>query len=73
MKISDSKKVHEMYANYWIAMATTGACTDRNRNVKDGHGRILTNEELVKDALNTAAQHIRMFIEAAEHEQEQEQ
>jgi hypothetical protein len=54
-------------------MATTGACTDRTRNVTDGHGRILTNEELVKDALNTAAQHIRLFIEAAENEQAQEE
>ena len=66
MKISDAKKMHELYAQYWMAMATTGAC--KNRNVEDGNGRKLTDQELVNDALGCALAHIHNFIEAAENE-----
>ena len=66
MKISDAKKMHELYAQYWMTMASTGAC--KNRNVQDGSGRKLTDDELVNDALGCALAHIHNFIEAAENE-----
>lgn len=64
MKIEDQMKQHELYVHYWLAMATTGATT--NREVTDGHGRPLTDEELIQHALDTALRHIRLHRECAE-------
>jgi len=50
MTNEDYKKMCEMYANYWIAMATTG----------------VGNDKLVEEYLTVAKTHIRNFVEAAE-------
>lgn len=65
MKIEDQMKQHEMLANYWLARATTGEAT--SRNIKHGDGTPLTDEELIRDAINTANRHIHLHRECAEH------
>lgn len=71
MKIENQMKQHELYVHYWLAMATTGATT--NRNVTDGHGRPLTDDELIQDALDTALDHIHFHRECAENLSEENQ
>ena len=56
----------EMQANWWIAYATTGACKKREIHHGTMDGPLLTEDELVKDALDTAQQHIRLFRESCE-------
>lgn len=57
-------KTCELYAHYWMAMATTGAAA--RRNVEDGNGRQLTDEEKTDRALQTARQHIHNLRETNE-------
>ena len=66
MNLKDQKKIHELYAHYWMTMASTGAATQRN--ISKGDGRQLTDEEKIKDALDTALRHIHIFSECAENE-----
>lgn len=56
-------KQSEMYANYWIASAVTGTCTNRKIYSFDKEG-YLSPDELREDAMNTANTHIRNFSEA---------
>jgi len=60
-------KRSELYANYWIAQATTGAATSRNlsRGVEGGGWRQLTDEEKIQSALDTALNHIHSIEETA--------
>lgn len=62
VRIKDYLKRSELYAQYWIAMATTGVAT--KRIVSRGNVR-LTTEELREEALNTALTHIHNMEEAA--------
>lgn len=57
-------KMSELYAHYWIAMATTGTAT--RRKITDGSGRQFTNREKIAEALNTARQHIDNLRETTE-------
>jgi len=57
-------KTCELYAKYWMAMATTGAAT--RRHVTRGDGHVLTSEELIREALNTALTHIDNLREASD-------
>ncbi len=60
-RMQASMKMSELYAMYWMAMATTGctcrrkvsACTDDGQKT-----RLLTPEELTDDALTQATNHI---------------
>lgn len=54
----------EMQANWWIAFATTKACT--SRTMYHGNGDQFTGNELIADAMETAQQHIRNFVESCE-------
>jgi len=54
----------KMWNRYWIAMATTGIAG--NRIITDGSGTVITYKEKIKDALDTAARHIRLFEEMGE-------
>lgn len=56
------------WANYWNAMAITEvACT---RNITRGDGQALTREELKKDALNTATNHLHRASELVDKKKE---
>lgn len=59
---------HKLYAEYWIAMATTGAAKERQmyKSVGTMGYTELTDEEKVNEALNTALGHIRIIGEMAE-------
>lgn len=54
----------ELQALWWIAAAQTGVC--KSRNISDGTGRQLTDDEKVKMALDTAQNHIKLFWESCE-------
>jgi len=45
MKIEDQKKMHELYAHYWMAMATTGASKSLDIRKGTSNGEPLTDEE----------------------------
>lgn len=47
-----------LYAQYWMAMATTGAATQRNMT-QGWEARKMTDMEKTQDALDTALRHIR--------------
>jgi hypothetical protein len=47
----------KLWAQYWLAMATTGATT-RRRVFQGLSERELTEEELIDDAMNTAKSHL---------------
>ena len=53
-------EVHKAYANYWQAMATTGAATLRDISRA---GVQLTDEEKTKEALATMLRHIHFMDE----------
>ncbi len=57
----------KLYAEYWMAQATTGAAKSR-KIYKGGLSRNepLTDDELVVDALETANRHISNFRQHAE-------
>ena len=61
--LSDHMEICKLYANYWVAMATTGATT--RRIVSRGNKR-LTPEELTESALDTAKTHINNFRETSD-------
>lgn len=54
----------ELQALWWIAFANTQA--NFNRKIYHCDGTLLTNDEKIEDALNTAKSHIRSFWEAVE-------
>lgn len=55
----------KLYAQWWIARAVTGEA--KNRDIQTLHGnRQLTDEEKIKDALNTANTHIHRIEELSE-------
>lgn len=54
----------EMQANWWIATALTGHA--KSRDISDGSGRQLTDDEKTASALQTAQNHIRLFRESCE-------
>jgi hypothetical protein len=56
----------EMQANWWIAYATTGACT--KRTMYHGDSSPFTDKELIAEALETAQSHIRNYVESCESE-----
>lgn len=57
-----SMKKAELYAMYWVAMATTGAAT--HRTIYKGTHK-LTSDELIEEALSTALSHIGNIDTAA--------
>ncbi len=62
VRMQDYLKRSELYAQYWIAMATTGVAT--KRTVSRGNAR-LTPEELTESAMNIALNHIHNMEETA--------
>lgn len=63
--IDNDIKICEMYAQYWMAMATTGVAT--KRKIYHGtNGDELTDAEKIDDAMNTALSHIRRMAELVE-------
>ena len=62
--IEMSMKQSEMYANWWMTQANTGVFHDAPTLV---NGKKPTQEELVKDAINTAHTHMIRHMEAKEN------
>ncbi len=62
VRMQDYLERSKLYAQYWMAMATTGVAT--KRTVSTGNHRF-TPEELKEDSLNTALNHIHNMEEAA--------
>ena len=56
--INDGIEIAKRWADYWIAMATTGAAKDREMYHGTGTDDPFTDEEKVADALKTAKTHI---------------
>lgn len=56
----------KLYAEYWMAQATTGATKSRKVFKGGLDGELLTAEELIIDALATAERHLANFRELAE-------
>lgn len=55
--IDDDIKLCEVYANYWMTMATTGVA--KNRRLYHGtSGPEFTDDEKVAEAMQTASTHI---------------
>ena len=48
----------KLFAEYWLAMATTGGAKQRKIHKGTSDGPELTDEEKIKDALNNALSHI---------------
>ena len=60
--IDDDIKLCEVYANYWMAMATTGMA--KNRALFHGtSGPAFTDDEKVAEAMQTANTHINRMRE----------
>lgn len=58
---------HQLLAQYWMAMATTGAAKDRDiKKQIDGKWLQLTDEEKIKSAMNIANNHIHLVGEMVE-------
>jgi hypothetical protein len=67
--IDDDIKMCEVRANYWMAMATTGA--GRKRSLSHGTmGPELTDLEKDADCMDTALRHIRGMQELVDHKKE---
>ena len=49
------------WAKYWEAMATTGVATQRH--ITKGGDKLLTPDELTKDAMDTAGRHLHRASE----------
>lgn len=64
MKREDQMKFHELQALWHIASATTGAC--KTKDIRHGNDIPFTDDEKVKDELDTAQIHIRLFHELSE-------
>lgn len=57
LNVIDEIELSKLYAQYWIAMATTGAC--QNRDLSHGtSGLAFTPEEKVLEAMEIAHHHI---------------
>jgi hypothetical protein len=63
-RLENDLEIHKLYAQWWIARATTGETKTRIMSHLDSIS--LTDEEKVKDALNTADSHIRILPEIVE-------
>lgn len=67
--VDDDIRMAELYAKYWIAMATTGV--GRKRSISHGTvGPELTDEEKDADCMSTAYRHIRNTYELIERKKE---
>jgi hypothetical protein len=75
--IDDDITLCEVYASYWMAMATTGIAKDR-RLYHGTNGPEFTDEEKIADAMETASNHIHRMQELVDkkknliHEDEDE-
>jgi len=56
--------IHQSYATYWQAMATTGAA--KHRQLFHGDKTPFTDEEKTAEALATSLRHIRIMQEINE-------
>lgn len=63
-------KLHEMYALYHMNCALTKSCI--SRNIKDGYGNQLSDQEKIDDSMKTAMRHIELFREQLEYIQNKE-
>jgi hypothetical protein len=61
--INDELKISGLWAQYWMAMATTGVAKNRTILRGGSDGVPLTDDELIADALNIAKNHIRRMAE----------
>ena len=65
-RIKTSIKQHELFAQLWIARATTGETKTRIMSHGFSNGTPFTDDEKIKDALDTATNHIRSISEETE-------
>jgi len=68
MYIDDQMEYHKMQANWWTHAASNGH--SNKRKIKDGNGRLYTDDELRDDAMSIAQNHMKIFMECAEYKQE---
>ena len=67
--IDDDIKLCEVYASYWIALATTGVA--KNRRLYHGtQGPEFTDDEKVEEAMQTAHTHITRMRELMDQKKE---
>ena len=67
--IDDDIKLCEVYANYWIALATTGV--GKNRRLYHGtSGPEFTDDEKVEECMQTANTHITRMRELMDQKKE---
>ena len=63
-------EISKLYVNYWLASASNGHST-RRKIYKGGHpdfgGKLLSEGELVDDAMHTAKRHIDNIREISEN------
>lgn len=59
--LDDRIRQTDLYAKWWIARAVTGEA--KSRLICHGDGTPLSDEEKIKDALDTAHNHIRTMSE----------
>ena len=58
----------KFYAQYWLTSAQTGHCLQRNlfHGTSDSPENAFTDEEKLDDAMKTAKNHMRKYMELAE-------
>jgi len=62
--INDQMKIAELWAQYWLSMATTGVAS--KRIISHGDGTQFTEEEKIEDAIKTAGNHIHRLRELSD-------
>ena len=69
--IDNEIKICELYAQYWMALATTGVCQDRDMHHGSFGNKPFTPEEKTKDAMDTAARHIHNMMKLIDKKKEE--
>jgi len=66
MKLADQMKYHEMQAYWWIASANNGHTLNRELYHGISGNNKFSDQEKINDAMETAQNHIRLYMECAE-------
>ena len=66
MNKKEQLKFHEMQANWWMNAATNGHALNR-KLYRGVDGPEFTDEEKIKDAMETSQRHMQLFMETAEN------
>lgn len=64
MKLEHEMEFSKMYAQWWMAMATSKACL--TSRIFHGDGTEYTDQEKIEGALDTAERHIKRYRELGE-------